>query len=130
MSRMTLTAFLLAAPPAAGAAPPVSAERAMERYRETFQAPAALDCPRSAGDEIVVCARRDDNPDPNRLSLPLPAVAGARTPRAPGEAPTGLEAQASADACIDRCGTGGFSISINVIENAKRLKNVVESLLD
>src|SRR5687768_18573585 len=76
MAKLALLLIGLAAP--AGAAKPVTAEIAMERYRERFEPIAAVDCPRpSTADEIIVCGR-PDAPDPDRLPLPVAPVPGQR----------------------------------------------------
>jgi hypothetical protein len=76
MAKFALLLIGLVAP--AGAAEPVTAEMAMERYRETFEPIAAVDCPKSStADEIIVCGR-PDAPDPDRLPLPVAPVPGQR----------------------------------------------------
>ena len=107
-----------------------TAEEAIATSRRRFKPLAELDCPRSPdGEEIVVCGRRAIASDPSGPTLPVAPVPGQRIRRLPGEAPTGKEAMVAADACIDRCSTGG-TIMIDVIKNAKRLKNALESVLN
>ena len=72
-------ALLLLVAPGAARAQSVTAEKALDTYRKTFQSPRQLDCPRGEGsDEIVVCARPKDAPDPDRLPLPVAREPGAR----------------------------------------------------
>src|SRR3546814_15369874 len=57
----------------------LTAEQALENYRDTFVPVSELDCPESENpDEIVVCGRRPGAPDPNRLPLPVEPLPGAR----------------------------------------------------
>ena len=129
---MTLVLLLALAPVPASAAQsggPATAEEALATYRQTFKSTRELDCPKSADpNDIVVCARPQDAPDPNRL--PLPA---APTPGAPNldEALKGTHAM-TADACqaYERCGSGGLSISVDVIRAARAVKTVVERLIE
>ncbi|SMF68392.1 hypothetical protein [Allosphingosinicella indica] len=73
LSRMTLATALLILP-AAGSAQ----ESAVEgKYRALFPTIAELDCPQGSGDDIVVCARKDERRSP-RLPLPVEPVEGAR----------------------------------------------------
>ncbi len=75
-------------------------EEAMTRYKQTFQSPREMDCPRSTDTDIVVCARPDGERDPNRL--PLPSEDAGR--RLPGE-PIG--AVAASGVGNERCSTTG-----------------------
>src|SRR5687768_4630573 len=65
----------------------VSAERALQTYRDRFKPPAGGGCAKEAdGDAIVVCGRRP-GVDPNRLPLPAEREAGERIqgePAVPG----------------------------------------------
>lgn len=77
---------------AATAAPAqtVTAEQAMQNYRELFAPVSELDCPRSRDpEEIVVCGRPFGAPDPNRLPLPVQPLPGDRVA---GEAMSTVEA--------------------------------------
>jgi hypothetical protein len=77
MSRMT-AALLLAtsqAPPQGN--PSVTAEQVLSAHRAAFKPPRELDCPKRE-DEIVVCARREGDPQPERLPLPVEREPGAR----------------------------------------------------
>jgi hypothetical protein len=68
----------------------VTADQALANYRELFEPVAELDCPKSqTPDEIVVCGRPFDAPDPNRLPLPVQPLPGDRVS---GEAMTSVEA--------------------------------------
>ena len=68
----------------------LTAEQAMENYRDAFEPVATLDCPESEDpDEIVVCGRPFGAPDPNRLPLPVQPLPGDRVS---GEAMTSVEA--------------------------------------
>ena len=92
------TAALVSAGPAA-AAETVTAEQAIERYREQYKPVAELDCPTpSDPEEIVVCGRAGQR-DPNRLPFDPPRTPGERLP---GEAPSGMDAM-NADACLRLC---------------------------
>ena len=96
----------LAAP--AGAAEPVTAEAAMERYRSTIVPVAVLNCPRpQSPDEIVVCGRIEGR-DPNRLPLPVQPMPGERIQ---GEAMSAVEAMGERETCStvgpnQNCGGG------------------------
>ncbi len=113
MSRMIALALLAFWSATAGAAPQ-TAEQAMENYRLTFKPPEAReahDCARAsnnhvAGNEIVVCGRRD-LPD-QRLPLPLDPVPGERSA---GEPPTTVAAAGNRELCStvgpnQNCGGG------------------------
>src|SRR3546814_20587569 len=57
----------------------LTAEQALENYRDTFVPVSELDCPASENPhEIVVCGRSPGAPDPNRLPLPYQPLPGAR----------------------------------------------------
>jgi hypothetical protein len=106
MASLGLLMIGLAAP--AGAAEPVTAEAAMERYR-TFIAPVSvLNCPKAASpDEIVVCGRTEER-DPNRLPLPPGPVPGRIVK---GEAISAVEAMGTRETCStvgpnQNCGGG------------------------
>ena len=107
-SRMagTLAALLLAAPATALAAPPLTAEAAVERQREELLAAARIGCRRTgeeADETIVVCGR--GGPDPNRIGYePTP---GQRVRLLPGEAPSGTAALDATTACLPPSPCGG-----------------------
>lgn len=89
MGRWSAIASLMLAATGSGAAAQVAtAETAMDRYRTVFTPVARTDCPRSGGDDILVCGRAG-RPDPNRLPLPVAPLPGARLS---GEAPDQLAA--------------------------------------
>lgn len=94
----------LAAP--AGAAEPMTAEAAMERYRRLVAPIAVLNCPKAQSpDEIVVCGRPEGR-DPNRLPLPPPPGE-----RIMGEAVSAVEAMGERETCStvgpnQNCGGG------------------------
>lgn len=92
MAKWTLLLLIAVAVPA-GAAEPLTAENVLGNYRLSVQPTA---CPKSEGDEIVVCGR-SGRADPNRLPLPVE--------RPPGEIVTG-EATASAGE-LERCSNVG-----------------------
>ena len=83
LSRMPLAlplALALMPLTAAQATEPLSAEQAMINYREAFKSPREIDCPASDPDEIVVCGRPKDAPDPNRAPLPIAREPGRGFP--------------------------------------------------
>src|SRR5688572_15961903 len=95
---MLVAAALVSHAPAA-AAETLTAEQAIERYRDQYQPVAELDCPTpSDPDEIVVCGRAGQR-DPNRLPFDPPRTPGERLH---GEAPSGMDAM-NADACLRLC---------------------------
>ena len=84
MSRMAV-ALLMTAP-----APPVTAEQAMQNYRETFSVAGPAACVDQSDDEaIIVCGRRTRDP---RLPLPVERAPGEPVRLLPGEAPRGAVA--------------------------------------
>ena len=109
---MARRAFLLliglAAPTAAAAAEPVTAEQAIERYRQTFEPVAEIDCPKpKSPDEIIVCGRTGA-PEPYRLPLPAEPLPGDRVF---GEPVTAVAAMGSRETCStvgpnQNCGGG------------------------
>jgi hypothetical protein len=96
----------LAAP--AGAAGPMTAEAAMERYRSLVAPIALLNCPKAGSpDEIVVCGRTEGR-DPNRLPVPPEPVPGRIVK---GEAFSQVEAMGERETCStvgpnQNCGGG------------------------
>ncbi len=67
----------------------------MRNYRSVVKTTSELDCPLGPrSDEIVVCGRPSDAPDPNRLPLPVARV--------PGERIVG-EALRDSGGCLSRC---------------------------
>jgi len=99
-SRMTLLPLvvLLATPGMMRGAQSVTAERAMEVYRQTFQPVRQIDCPPVVGEDIVVCGRPKDVADPNRLPLPIEREPGEVVYHA-GEPARGF----GGDTCLSRC---------------------------
>lgn len=78
MSRM-MAMLLLAAPATPAGTQPVTAEQALESYRESFPSPREFDCPKGGDqEEIVVCGRAKGAVDPNRLPLSVAREPGAR----------------------------------------------------
>jgi len=62
----------------------VTAEQALETYREKFRGPASLGCSNDPdSDAIIVCGRRPAV-DPNRLPLPVEPEPGRRIRGEPG----------------------------------------------
>ncbi|HEV2748552.1 MAG TPA: hypothetical protein VGW34_14810 [Allosphingosinicella sp.] len=120
-SRMTATLIMLSLAAAAPAQQPADADAALRNYRALFKPPPELDCPRGGGEDadIVVCGRRRDAPQPERLPLPVEPVPGERIA---GEIPSGLtEMKAGSGSCStvgphQRC-SGGlpvFAIAVAV----------------
>jgi hypothetical protein len=101
----------------------------MANYRATFQLPRDIDCPRSVGDEVVVCARRrDDEIQPGRLPLPVEAPPGARVA---GEAPSQVtEMKAGQERCStvgrNQSCSGGLPVFAIIATVAKAVKAAVE----
>jgi hypothetical protein len=127
---MARTALLLLIPAGlcapAAAAEPLTAEAAIDHYREVFEPVEALDCPKPASpDEIVVCGRPEGSADPNRLPLPPEREPGAPVALA-GEAPTGKDALATAS-CLRLCYQ---PVMLNIIDAALTAKKIVEHILD
>jgi hypothetical protein len=102
MSERSITIGLVAALGAAPtlAAPPLTAERAIEAQQEGVrQAVGTAPCPRGAdAGDIVVCGRR--GPDPNRLPPGSRRAAGEPEPLLPGELP---RAQSAYGTCLIAC---------------------------
>jgi hypothetical protein len=81
----TMAAALLAAP--ASAAPPLTAERAIEVQQDSVrETVGTLPCRRDgASGDIIVCGRR--GPDPNRIPFPDQRAPGEPENLLPGELP-------------------------------------------
>ena len=93
--------FMAAALPGAATAQTITADQALESYRDQFRPVADAGCPTATGEgEIVVCGRRDGEAG-RRLPLPIERDPGEVGPRI-GEAPTGSDAL-SAERCIRLC---------------------------
>lgn len=103
MASLGLLMIGLAAP--AGAAEPLTAETAMERYRMLVKPVAVLNCPKTDDpEEIVVCGRPER--DPERMPLPPPPGERIR-----GEAMSAVEAMGERETCStvgpnQNCGGG------------------------
>ena len=123
MAPLGLLMIGLAAP--AGAAEPVTAEAAMERYRSLVAPIAVLNCPKPGSpDEIVVCGRPEGR-DPNRLPLPPPPGERIR-----GEAISQVDAMGERETCStvgpnQNCG-GGLPIIPIAIFAAKVAIHVIK----
>jgi hypothetical protein len=115
-------AILLAAlwvPEHAAAAVPLTAEQAMENYREKFEPVAEIDCPHPTDpDEIVVCGRTGQK-DPNRLPF--------ESPRVPGEHIAGEPAGAGAFSCLRLCPQ---PLKVDLIKAAKVGRKIIRHILD
>ena len=125
MSRMRLKMLLPIL--SAGIASPVlaqqvTAEQAIEDYRETFQPTGILDCPRDPG-EITVCGKRPES-DPNRIPSSGQRMAGDRIRLVPGEAPrAGLDV----GGCIRLCHR---PVSVNILAAVPVLVKGIRKILD
>ena len=112
-----LAAFLACG---AARAEPLTAEQAMETYRETFEPVSALDCPKATDEEeIVVCGRRPGQADPNRLPIVPPRAMGARIPGEP--------ATMAAFSCLHSCPQ---PLKLDLIKAAKVGRKIVRHILD
>ena len=123
---MPLPLLLALAPAPALAAQTVAptAEEAMATYRQTFKPTRELDCPRSQDpEEIVVCARPKDAPDPDRPPLPIGPEAGERVR---GDLPNGV-ASMNADSCLRLCPQ---PVQIDVCKAAKFMKNLADRIIN
>ncbi len=117
MSRMT-AALLLAASPAtaqSGASP--TTEQVLGAHRAAFKSLRELDCPRRE-DEIVVCARREGDPQPERLPLPVEREAGTRIAGEPLKDSGG---------CIRLCHQ---PVTVDLIKAGKALASGISRILD
>ncbi len=104
----------------AASAEPLTAEQAMENYRETFEPVSALECPKpSDEEEIIVCGRRPGDADPNRLPIVPPRAAGARIPGEP--------ATMAAFKCLHSCHQ---PLRIDLIKAAKVGRKIIRHILD
>jgi hypothetical protein len=120
---LLLLAAFAAIPAPALAAPdsPLTAEQALEKYREAFPTTREIDCPRAeeGEEQVVVCGRR--GPDPNRLTAygpPLEPEPGARVAGEP---------LSDMGGCIQRCHAG---VSVNVFAVARTAVKIVRHILD
>jgi hypothetical protein len=124
---MALALLLAPVPAAAGqvaSTPPATSEEALANYRQTFKSTREIDCPRSVDpNDIVVCARPKDAPDPNRVPLPIGPEPGARVG---GEMPSGLASMA-AGGCISRCHQ---PVMVDVVQAAKFMKDLAKRLIE
>jgi hypothetical protein len=118
-----MTALLLTLPTAGGAAAaqPITAERAMEVYRDRLKPVADLDCPTADDpDEIVVCGRPPGEVDPYRLPLPIQRDPG-EVVRHAGEPPSAV---GMASGCIFSC-PPAFGIDLGtakkIVEGVRRV---------
>jgi hypothetical protein len=115
-------AAILAALPGWGTAraEPLTAEQAIEAYRETFEPVSALDCPKpSDEEEIIVCGRRPGQADPNRLPIVPPRAAGARIPGEP--------ATMAGFSCLHSCPQ---PLKLDLIKTAKVGRKIIRHILD
>ena len=102
MSRMAVLLLALASPVAAPAAEPKTAQEALTSYRAMFKPTSQLGCPQGGGEEeIIVCGRREDEVQPERLPLSIEPEPGERIT---GEAPSALD---ELDTGSERCSTVG-----------------------
>jgi hypothetical protein len=99
----------------------LTADEAMQNYRERLKPVRALDCPRD--EEIVVCGRK--GADPNRPPLPYPRDPGAAV-RLPGEGPTGTEAFGAEQLCFHLCEQ---PLKVNLIGAARVVGKTINHLL-
>jgi hypothetical protein len=107
----------------AAAAETLTAEQAIERFRDQYVPVAELDCPApSDPEEIVVCGRAGQR-DPNRLHFDPPRTPGQRRP---GEAPSGIDAM-NADACLRLCPQ---PLELDLIEAVKIGHKIIRHILD
>jgi len=101
-------------------AEPITAEQAMENYRETFEPVSALECPKPTDEEeIVVCGRRPGQADPNRLPINSAPAAGARIPGEP--------ATMAAFSCLHSCPQ---PLKLDLIKAAKVGRKIIRHIID
>jgi hypothetical protein len=119
MSSWALLPLLLAAQPV-NDGPPVTAEQAMQTYRETFNAVPTRRCTApERPDELVVCARR---PEEDRLPLPVEPEPGAPIRMVPGESP-----RATVPNCVYVCHDVGVGLNLGqVIKAVEGIKRALE----
>ncbi|HWH16920.1 MAG TPA: hypothetical protein VNT77_01070 [Allosphingosinicella sp.] len=118
MSRITLLLILTGSP---AAAQPVTAEQAIEKYRESFK-PVEIECAKEADpDVITVCGSRDSS---NRYRVPYQPDPGEPEHLAPGEAP---QASTSVGACLSRCPQ---PVSVNILEAVPAVLKGIRKILD
>jgi hypothetical protein len=115
--------------PAAAAAQPVTADQALANYRQVIKSPSELDCPKGSEDEIVVCAGPGQT-ESQRYRVPLPVSPDPGSPNR-DVITSGMGAMRS-DACqaYERCGSGGLSISVDLIRAARSAKKLVERVVE
>jgi hypothetical protein len=115
---LALLAIVAPADAARAAAAPVTAEQALENYREKFESVDEIGCPRKRSpDEIVVCGQRD-GPDPNRLPLPVA--------REPGKPVPGEPIGGAAFTCLKSCYQ---PVNVNLISAAKTGGRIIDRIL-
>jgi len=124
--------ILAAFAPAEVAAEPVAAEQAMANYRSVFGTARLLECPpATTADQIVVCGRRREQGDPNRLPLPVEPDPGGRTRLIAGEPPRAVPGlrlgrqSCSTDGPNQQCSGG-----LPVFQVIFVVKKAVEALVD
>jgi hypothetical protein len=118
---------LLASLPAAGGAQAITAEQALNNYRQVIKPTRELDCPKGADDEIVVCGgEAPTETERYRAPLPIAPTPGARNRDV---ITSGMGAMRS-DACqaYERCGSGGFSISVNLLTLPGKIAKAIDRI--
>lgn len=104
----------------ARAAPALTAEQAIENYREQFVPVTEIDCPTPTDpDEIIVCGRAAGQADPNRMPIASARVPGSRIPGEP--------AGAEAFSCLRLCPQ---PLKLDLIKAAKIGRKIVRHILD
>ena len=126
MTKSRMAALLLALGAAGPAAAAPAADEALESYSRSFPSLAELDCPRGANGEIVVCGRRDDGPNPDRLPLPVEPEPGRRLQ---GETVSAVQAAGVREKCStvgpnQNCG-GGLPVFAIAVTIAKIVKDKI-----
>jgi hypothetical protein len=132
LSRLAPLLLLAVAPAASPAAPPLTAEQALENHRIATRTARAPDCARGGpGDDIVVCGRSSEAPDPYRLPLPTEPEEGTRIR---GEAVSAAAIANRRETCStvgphQRC-SGGLPILAIAAAVAKVAVKAAEHVLD
>ena len=104
--------------------PPATAEEALSSYRTVIKPLAQLDCPKAEGEEVVVCGRRRDQPDPYRIPSDASGSAPAR-----GEPMSGGAAM-GAGGCLRLCQSSvGITFDTRDGGSAARLAEGVKRML-